>query len=122
MKRLIKRDEILWNNNPIARILIYLPAKIISSILAFPLIILSLPAALLGKQSEIRWVRILLEIQHTVSLSFWYFIGDAILPSVLNIPGHIKALFILVVTYFNFKHTIKTLTNETLSKTYSNTF
>ena len=55
MKRLIKRDEILWNNNPIARILIYLPAKIISSNLAFPLIILSLPAALLGKQSEIRW-------------------------------------------------------------------
>lgn len=124
MKRLINRGEILWDNNPIAKILIYLPASIISSILIIPLIILSTPATFLGKKSEIRWVGILLEIQQTVSLSFWYFIGDMVFPSVLNIPGHIKVLIILVITYFNFKLTIKTLANNSLTKTYPspNTF
>ena len=71
-----KKDEDRWENNPIAQMLIFMPASIISSILSIPLIILALPISILSDKSQSAGMRFLLRLQHTLSLSFWYFVQE----------------------------------------------
>ena len=118
MRRLVKRNEKLWVNNPIAQILIYIPASIIASVLTIPLIILALPSSIFGFQIEKKWTRLLITLQHSISLSFWYFIGDFLFPSLIELNILIETTLVVLLTYVNFRNTITTLTNETISKTY----
>jgi len=118
MRRLVKRNEKLWINNQIAQLLIYMPASIIASILTLPLIILALPSSMFGFQIEKKCTRLLITLQHSISLSFWYFIGDFLFPSLIQLNPVVETILIILFTYVNFRNTITTLTNETMNKTY----
>lgn len=116
IKRLIKTDEKLWGDNPIAEILIYTPAGIVTSILILPLIILAIPSLLFGKSFQNFTMRFLITIQHTIGLSFWYLVSDYFFPDLIAFPTYIEIPICLLVVFLNFKVTISTLTNETLNK------
>ena len=81
-----KKDEDRWENNPIAQMLIFMPASIISPILNIPCVILALPLSMLSNKSQVVGMRFLLRLQHTLSLSFWYFVQEYYLPDILPIP------------------------------------
>tara|TARA_B100001059_G_C17530981_1_gene425516 strand:+ start:50 stop:439 length:390 start_codon:yes stop_codon:yes gene_type:complete len=115
-KRVIKKDEKIWENNPIAQLLLFVPAGMVSRILMIPMVIFMLPSLLLGKNIQRIWLRFLLIVQHTISLSFWYFVSDYIFPDLINLPYYMEIPLCLFLVYFNFKTTITTLTNETISE------
>lgn len=116
MKRLVGKDEKIWEDNPLAKILLYAPAGIITSILVFPLIILSLPIGLFNRKSQYHIIKVLLTIQNTVGLSFWYFISDYFFPEIIALPYYIEIPICLLFVYVNFKETIGTLTKESIEK------
>lgn len=111
-----KREEDSWQNNPIASLLIFTPAIFISSVLTIPCIILSLPLLLLPTNLQKIGVQFLLRLQNTISLSFWYFIGQFIFPDVIQLPYFIDTLLVLIGVYFGFSKTINKNVNETLIK------
>ena len=117
--KLFVRQEKRWENNPIAKSLLYIPASIISSILILPLTILMLPFLIFNKKVQKGVLRFLLYIQHTVSLSFWYFIIEFLFPNTILYSIWIKYPFTLIFVYVGFKKTIECLVNETIDKTYN---
>jgi hypothetical protein len=118
LKRFIRSGEKIWSDNPIAQLLIYAPASIIASILSVPMILLAIPSTIFGHRVERKWTTILLTIQHSISLSFWYFVADFIFPSIVPLHPVVNCFAIITLTYFNFQITIKSLTDETLQKVY----
>ena len=117
MKKLwFKREEDRWQNNPVASLLIFTPAMFISSILTIPCIILSLPLLILPLTLQKIGVQFLLRLQNTISLSFWYFVGQFIFPGVIQLPFFIDTLLVLIGVYFGFRKTINKNVNETLEK------
>ena len=111
-----KKDEDIWENNPIAQMLIFIPASIISSILSIPCIILALPLSILSNKSQAVGVRFLLRLQHTLSLSFWYFVQEYYLPDIIPIPFKYELILVLCGVYYGFNKTINEMVNETLEK------
>ena len=111
-----KNEEERWENNPIAQLLIFMPASIISSILIIPCIILALPFTIFPNNIQTIGVRFLLRVQHTISLSFWYFVQEYYLPDILPIPFNIEVFLVLAGVYYGFRKTINELVNETLEK------
>ena len=111
-----KNEEERWENNPIAQLLIFTPAQIVSSILIIPCIILALPFTILPNNIQTIGVRFLLRVQHTISLSFWYFVQEYYLPDILPIPFNIEVFLVLAGVYYGFRKTINELVNETLEK------
>ena len=69
-----------------------MPASIISSILIIPCIILALPLSILPNKTQTVGMRFLLRIQHTVSLSFWYFVQEYYLPDIIPIPFKLELI------------------------------
>lgn len=118
IKRFVKKDEKLWEDNSLAKILIYTPAVIITQLLVLPFIILAVPFMLFGKSFQNSIIKFLLTIQNTIGLSFWYFISDYFFPDLIPLPFYFEIPLCLLVVYFNFKVTISTLTNKTLNKYY----
>ena len=118
LKRIIKRGEKIWSNNPIALLFLYTPASIITSILTIPMIILARPATLFGRGVERKWSAVLISLQHSIGLSFWYFVADYIFPSIFPLNPFLNFCAIIALTFFNFRITIKSLTQESLKKAY----
>ena len=117
MKKIkFKREEERWQDNPIAQLLIFTPAVVFSSILMVPCVILSLPLLLLPKKIQKLGMKLLLILQNTISLSFWYFIGQFIFPGVIELPMYVDYLIVLIGVYFGFIKTINKNVNETLEK------
>ena len=116
MKFKVKKEEDIWENNPIAQILIFMPASIISSILMIPCIILALPLTILPEKTQTISMRFLLRILHTVSLSFWYFVQEYYLPDIIPIPFKLELILVLCGVYYGFNKTINQLVDETLEK------
>ena len=116
--KLFVRQEKRWENNPIAKSLLYIPASIISSILILPLTILILPFLIFNKKVQKGVLKFLLYIQHTVSLSFWYFIIDFLFPNTVLYSIWIKYPFTLIFVYVGFKKTIESMVNESLEKIF----
>lgn len=116
IKRLVKKDEKLWEGNPLAAILIYTPAAIITQILVLPLTILAMPLMLFGRSVQNFVMKFLLTLQNTIGLSFWYFVCDYFFPDLIALPYYFEIPLCLLVVYLNFKVTISTLTNESLFK------
>ena len=110
------REEERWQDNSIAQLLIFTPAAVVSSILMLPCVILSLPLLLLPKGIQKLGMKLLLILQNTISLSFWYFIGQFVFPDVIELPMHIDYLIVLIGVYFGFRKTINKNVNETLEK------
>jgi hypothetical protein len=118
LKRFIRRGEKIWSDNPIARLLIYAPASIIASILSVPMILLAIPFTIFGRRVEKKCTAILITIQHSISLSFWYFVADFIFPSIIPFHPLVNCFVIITLTFINFRTTINSLTDETLQKVY----
>ena len=116
MKFPFKKEEDHWKTNPIAQLLIFTPASIVSSILIIPCIILALPLNLFPNNIQIVGMRFLLRLLHTISLSFWYFVQEYYLPDVIPIPFNIEVILVLVGVYYGFSKTINELVDETLEK------
>jgi hypothetical protein len=116
VKRLIRKDEKIWEDNPLAQILLYAPAGIITSILIFPLVLLSLPIGLFNRKSQHLIMKVLLTIQNTIGLSFWYFVSAYFFPDIIEFPYYADIPICLLFVYVNFKETIGTLTKESLEK------
>ena len=112
MKFPFKKEEDHWKTNPIAQLLIFTPASVVSSILIIPCIILALPLNLFPNNIQIVGMRFLLRLQHTISLSFWYFVQEYYLPDVIPIPFNIEVILVLVGVYYGFSKTINELVNE----------
>ncbi len=121
IKRFVKKDEKLWEDNPLAKILIYTPAVIITQLLVLPLVVMTVPFMLFGKSFQNSIIKFLLTIQHTIGLSFWYFVSDNFFPDLIPLPFYYEIPLCLLFVYFNFKVTITTFTNETLNKYNFNT-
>jgi len=81
-----------------------------------PCIILALPLNLFPINIQIVGMRFLLRLQHTISLSFWYFVQEYYLPDVIPIPFNIEVILVLVGVYYGFSKTINELVDETLEK------
>ncbi len=111
-----KKDEDRWENNPIAQMLIFMPASIISPILNIPCVILALPLSMLSNKSQVVGMRFLLRLQHTLSLSFWYFVQEYYLPDILPIPFKYELILVLFGVYYGFNKTINEMVNETLEE------
>tara|TARA_B100000795_G_scaffold246515_1_gene212247 strand:- start:363 stop:746 length:384 start_codon:yes stop_codon:yes gene_type:complete len=116
LKSIFKREESRWQNNSVAKILIFTPAMIFSSILMIPCMILSLPLFILPTKYQKIGVQFLLRLQHTVSLSLWYFLGQYLFPGVIKFPFYFDIILVLLGVYFGFKNTINKMVNETLEK------
>ena len=114
--KLFKRQEKRWENNPIAKFLFYMPAYIISSILVLPMTLLSIPFLIFNKKTQKAVLTLLLNLQHMMSLSFWYFIIDILFPNTMGMPFWVGYPLTLAFVYIGFKKTIKCLVNESLTK------
>ena len=114
--KLFVRQEKRWENNPIAKIFLYIPASIISSILVLPLILISIPFLIFNKKIQKAVCTFLLYLQHMISLSFWYFIIDFLFPNPITKSIWIAYPFTLVFVYISFKKTIECMVNESLAK------
>ena len=111
-----KREENRWENNPLAQLILLIPASIISSILIIPCIILSLPLMILPTNLQKKGVQFLLRVQNTISLSFWYFVKEFYFPDVFKLPFYIDIILVLIVVYFGFNKFINKNVDETLAK------
>ena len=116
IKRFVKKDEKLWEDNPLAKTLIYTPAVIITQLLVLPLVVMTVPFMLFGKSFQNSIIKFLLTIQNTIGLSFWYFVQEYYLPDILPIPFNIEVFLVLAGVYYGFRKTINELVNETLEK------
>ena len=114
--KLFERQEKRWENNPIAKFLLYMPASIISSILVLPMALLSIPFLIFNKKTQKAVLTLLLNLQHMMSLSFWYFIIDILFPNTMVMPFWVGYPLTLVFVYIGFKKTIKCMVNESLTK------
>ena len=114
--KLFERQEKRWENNPIAKFLLYMPASIISSILVLPMALLSIPFLIFNKKTQKAVLTLLLNLQHMMSLSFWYFIIDILFPNTMGMPFWVGYPLTLVFVYIGFKKTIKCMVNESLTK------
>ena len=107
--KLFVRQENRWESNPLAKILLYIPASIISSLLVIPLIIFNLPFLIFNKKTQLLFLKFSFYVQHIVSLSFWYFIIELYFPETMNFPIWIEYPICLVFVYIGFKKTIEGL-------------
>ena len=104
-------------NNPVAQIFIFLPASVISTILVIPLTILALPLIIFPEKIQTSVMRFLLRIQHTLSLSCFYFLSKYFL------EGYdfyaIEEIFLLYYVYNGYNKEINEMVNETLEKIWA---
>jgi|TARA_B110000908_G_C10195405_1_gene422652 hypothetical protein len=111
-----EKEEDRWQNNPIAQLLLFMPATFISSILIIPCLILSLPLTILPAKFQKNGMQFLLRVQNTISLSFWYFVGKWLFSDDEQMPFYFDTILVLIGVYFGFKKTINKNVNETLEK------
>jgi hypothetical protein len=114
--RFFKREEVVWKDNPVAEILLYSPAVVITTVLSIPLFILSLPILIFSRKIQRVLMRFLLSVQHTIGLSFWYFAKEYFFPDILTIPLYIEIPVVLLSVYFGFKNSINILVEESIVK------
>ena len=114
--KLFERQEKRWEKNPIAKFLLYIPASIISSILILPMALLSIPFLIFNKKTQKAILTLLLNLQHMMSLSFWYFIMDIFSPNTMGVPFCFGYPLTLAFVYIGFKKTINCMVNESLTK------
>lgn len=116
MKFKFTKEEDRWKDNPLAQMLIFAPAAIISQLLVLPFVIIALPLTIFSNTIQLIGMRFFLRLQHTISLSFWYFLAEYYYPDLLPLPFWIESIFVLVGVYIGFNKIINDLVNETLIK------
>tara|TARA_X000000368_G_scaffold70224_1_gene50901 strand:- start:45 stop:407 length:363 start_codon:yes stop_codon:yes gene_type:complete len=105
-------DEKLAKDIPVLTILIFFPASIVSSILVIPLTIIALPFSLFGRKISNFIMKILLYIQHSISVSALYLI----LEYYFNDFNINDIIFGSILAFFGFFRSIRAMVNETMEK------
>ena len=105
-------DEKLAKDIPIISVLIFFPASLVSGILIIPLTIIAFPFSLLGRKISNFIMRILLYIQHSISVSTLY----VILEYIFNDFDLYDIAFGALLAFFAFFRSIWAMVNETMEK------
>ena len=107
-------DDKHLEENPIFSLLIFYPASIISSIISIPLALLGIIFIPFGKTIQKFITRILLFIQHGVSMGHLYYLEEYIFDS-LEFKDIIVGGALGIIAFYR---TIKRFVNETMGKTF----
>ncbi len=107
-------DEKHLEENEIFRLLIFTPASIISSIISIPLTILGILFIPFGKTIQKFTTRILLFVQHGLSMGHLYYLEEYIFDSLEYTDILVGGALAIIAFY----RTIKRLVDETMVKTF----
>ena len=107
-------DEKHLEENEIFRLLIFTPATIISSIISIPLTILGILFIPFGKTIQKFTTRILLFVQHGLSMGHLYYLEEYIFDSLEYTDILVGGTLAIIAFY----RTIKRLVDETMVKTF----
>ena len=107
-------DEKHLEENEIFRLLIFIPASIISSIISIPLTILGILFIPFGKTIQKFTTRILLFVQHGISMGHLYYLEEYIFDSLEYTDILVGGALAIIAFY----RTIKRLVDETMVKTF----
>ena len=107
-------DEKHLEENEIFRLLIFTPATIISSIISIPLTILGIIFIPFGKTIQKFTTRILLFVQHGISMGHLYYLEEYIFDSLEYTDILVGGALAIIAFY----RTIKRLVDETMVKTF----
>ena len=124
IKNKINKKSRDYYDNPFLRLLVFIPASIVGSILVLPLMIISYPLIIVFKRSEIFIMRCMLFLQHGLALSSWFLIEDWLISkflslfSVINIINFPDFLLVLSLPLIFFNRHINNLVHDTQVKTY----
>ncbi len=107
-------DEKHLEENEIFRLLIFTPATIISSIISIPLTIIGIIFIPFGKTIQKFTTRILLFVQHGISMGHLYYLEEYIFDSLEYTDILVGGTLAIIAFY----RTIKRLVDETMVKTF----
>ena len=107
-------DEKHLEENEIFSLLIFTPATIISSIISIPLTILGIIFIPFGKTIQKFTTRILLFVQHGISMGHLYYLEEYIFDSLEYTDILVGGALAIIAFY----RTIKRLVDETMVKTF----
>jgi len=107
-------DEKHLEENEIFRLLIFTPATIISSIISIPLTIIGIIFIPFGKTIQKFTTRILLFVQHGISMGHLYYLEEYIFDSLEYTDILVGGALAIIAFY----RTIKRLVDETMVKTF----
>jgi len=107
-------DEKHLEENEIFRLLIFTPATIISSIISIPLTIIGIIFIPFGKTIQKFTTRILLFVQHGISMGHLYYLEEYIFDSLEYTDILVGGALGIIAFY----RTIKRLVDETMVKTF----
>ena len=107
-------DEKHLEENEIFRLLIFTPATIISSIISIPLTIIGIIFIPFGKTIQKFTTRILLFVQHGISMGHLYYLEEYIFDS-LEYTDFLVGGTLAIIAFYR---TIKRLVDETMVKTF----
>ena len=107
-------DEKHLEENEIFRLLIFTPASIISSIISIPLTILGILFIPFGKTIQKFTTRILLFVQHGISMGHLYYLEEYIFDS-LEFKDILVGGALGIIAFYR---TIKRFVDETMLKTF----
>ncbi len=107
-------DEKHLEENEIFRLLIFTPATIISSIISIPLTILGILFIPFGKTIQKFTTRILLFVQHGISMGHLYYLEEYIFDS-LEFKDILVGGALGIIAFYR---TIKRFVDETMVKTF----
>ena len=107
-------DEKHLEENEIFRLLIFTPATIISSIISIPLTIIGILFIPFGKTIQKFTTRILLFVQHGISMGHLYYLEEYIFDSLEYTDILVGGALAIIAFY----RTIKRLVDETMVKTF----
>lgn len=107
-------DDKHLEENPIFSLLIFFPASIISSIISIPLTILGILFIPFGKTIQKFTTRILLFVQHGISMGHLYYLEEYIFDS-LEFKDILVGGALGIIAFYR---TIKRFVDETMVKSY----
>jgi len=105
-------EDWLAKNNPLIVLIILGPASIIASLVSIPLMVLNLPFLLFNQRIRYYIRKILLYIQHSVSLCWPYLFEEYLFGDFQFRDILVGSLF----AFFAFYRSIRSMVNETLDE------
>ena len=108
-------DDKHLEKNPLFSLLIFTPASIISSFISIPLTIIGIVFIPFGKTVQKFSTKILLYIQHGISMGHLYYLEEYIFDTIEYQDIFIGGALAII----GFYRTIKRLVDETMLKTFS---
>ena len=116
LKRLFSffSDQKLLNENPIFKLIVFTPASIIASILIIPFTIISFPLALFKLSVQKPLTKLLLYIQHSLSLGGLYVIKEILSKDFQYYDIILGSIF----AFFAFYKSIRSMVAETIKNIF----